>query len=77
MKRKLFLFLGIFVSVLLISALAYYIYIESKTYDLEYLEILNKNTLEEDSKASNDSIALIACRVDGVRLIDNIYFKEV
>lgn len=53
-----------------------YSYLTDK-HDLEYLEILNKNTLEEDSKASNDSIALIACRVDGVRLIDNIYFKEV
>ena len=53
-----------------------YSYLTDK-HDLEYLEILNKNSLEEDSKASNDSIALIACRVDGVRLIDNIYFKEV
>ncbi len=48
MKRKLFLFLGIFVSVLLISALAYYIYIESKTYDLEYLEIEEFNDVEYD-----------------------------
>ena len=53
-----------------------YSYLTDK-HDLEYLEILNKNSLEEDSKASNDSIVLIACRVDGVRLIDNIYFKEV
>ena len=45
-------------------------------HDLEYLEILNKNTLEDDEKASKNSIALIACRVDGVRLIDNIYFDE-
>ena len=43
-------------------------------HDMEYLEILNKNTLEEEKNASKDSIALIACRVDGVRLIDNIYF---
>ena len=45
-------------------------------HDMEYLEILNKNTLEEEKNASKDSIALIACRVDGVRLIDNIYFEE-
>ncbi|MCM1339964.1 MAG: pantoate--beta-alanine ligase, partial [Muribaculaceae bacterium] len=45
-------------------------------HDLEYLEILNKNTLEEEKNASKDSIALIACKVDGVRLIDNIYFEE-
>ena len=37
------------------------------------LEILDKNTLEEQVNANDDSIALIACRVEGVRLIDNIY----
>lgn len=42
-------------------------------HDMEYLEILDKNTLEEQEKANDDSIALIACRVEGVRLIDNIY----
>ena len=52
-----------------------YSYLTDK-HDLEYLEILNKNTLEEEENASSESIALIACRVDGVRLIDNIYFKE-
>lgn len=45
-------------------------------HDLEYLEILDKNTLEEQEKASSDSIVLIACRVDNVRLIDNIYLGE-
>ncbi len=45
-------------------------------HDLEYLEILDKNTLEEQEKANSDSIALIACRVDNVRLIDNIYLGE-
>lgn len=52
-----------------------YSYLTEK-HDLEYLEILNKNTLEEDEKASKNSIALIACRVDRVRLIDNIYLGE-
>jgi len=47
----------------------------NEKHDLEYLEILDKNTLEEKSNADNNSIALIACRVDGVRLIDNIYFS--
>ena len=42
-------------------------------HDMEYLEILDKNTLEEQVNANDDSIALIACRVEGVRLIDNIY----
>ena len=40
---------------------------------MEYLEILDRNTLEEQEKATDESIALIACRVEGVRLIDNIY----
>ena len=53
-----------------------YSYLTEK-HDLEYLEILNRNTLEEEKNANNHSIALIACRVDGVRLIDNIYFSEV
>lgn len=49
-----------------------YSYLTAK-HDMEYLEILDKNTLEEQEKANNDSIALIACRVENVRLIDNIY----
>lgn len=53
-----------------------YSYLTDK-HEMEYLEILNRNTLEEETNANNDSIALIACKVDGVRLIDNIYFKEV
>lgn len=52
-----------------------YAYLSDK-HDLEYLEILDKNTLEEKEKADKDTIALIACRVEGVRLIDNIYFEE-
>ena len=51
-----------------------YSYLTEK-HDLEYLEILNKKTLEEEVNANNESIALIACRVDGVRLIDNVYFS--
>ena len=46
-------------------------------HDLEYLEILDKNTLEEKPQADNDSIALIAGRVEGVRLIDNIYLGGI
>ena len=43
--------------------------------DLEYLEIVDKITLENKIKADDNSIALIACRVENVRLIDNIYLK--
>ena len=46
----------------------------TEKHDLEYLEILDRDTLEEIENANSNSIALIACRVDGVRLIDNIYF---
>ena len=45
-------------------------------HDMEYLEIVDKNTLEDKIKADEDSIALIACRVENVRLIDNIYLGE-
>ncbi len=45
-------------------------------HDLEYLEIYNRETLEEEKNANEQSIALIACRVEGVRLIDNIYLGE-
>ena len=49
-----------------------YSYLTEK-HDLEYLEILDKNTLEEQDDANKNSIALIACKVANVRLIDNIY----
>lgn len=42
-------------------------------HELEYLEILDKDNLEEKKKADDNTIVLIACRVEGVRLIDNIY----
>ena len=44
-------------------------------HDMEYLEIVDRNTLENKTKADNNSIALIACRVENVRLIDNIYLE--
>jgi pantoate--beta-alanine ligase len=52
-----------------------YSYLTDK-HDLEYLEILNKNNLEEEENANDNSIVLIACRVDEVRLIDNLYLCE-
>ena len=52
-----------------------YAYLTDK-HDLEYLEILNKKTLEEETNANKDSIVLIACKVANVRLIDNIYLGE-
>lgn len=52
-----------------------YSYLTDK-HDMEYLEILDRNTLEEKPNADRESIALIACRVESVRLIDNIYLGE-
>ena len=45
-------------------------------HEMEYLEIVDKETLENKTKADDNSIALIACRVENVRLIDNIYLKQ-
>lgn len=45
-------------------------------HDVEYLEFVDKNTLEDKKQADKDTLVLIACRVDGVRLIDNIYLGE-
>ena len=41
-------------------------------HELEYLEFVDKDTLEDKQKADADTLVLIACRVHGVRLIDNI-----
>lgn len=41
-------------------------------HELEYLEFVDKNDLEEKTTADNDTLVLIACRVEGVRLIDNM-----
>ncbi len=46
-------------------------------HDLEYLEIVDRESLEDKITADDNSIALIACRVENVRLIDNIYLSEV
>ena len=48
----------------------------TEKHDLEYLEFVDKNTLEDKDKADNDTLVLIACRVEGVRLIDNIYIGD-
>ena len=45
-------------------------------HELEYLELLDRTTLEEQETANSDTIALIACRVEGVRLIDNLYIGD-
>ena len=46
-------------------------------HDMEYLEIVDKETLEDKKVADENSLALIACRVENVRLIDNLYLGEI
>jgi len=41
-------------------------------HELEYLEFMNENDLEEVKTADDKTRVFIACRVGGVRLIDNI-----
>lgn len=46
------------------------------SHELEYLEFVDKYDLEDKIKADDDTLVLIACRVQGVRLIDNMYLSE-
>ena len=45
-------------------------------HDLEYLEFMNEENLEEVKTADDNTRVFIACRVGGVRLIDNILLGE-
>ena len=45
-------------------------------HELEYLEFVDKNDLEEKNVADDDTLVLIACKVQSVRLIDNILLNE-
>jgi len=45
-------------------------------HELEYLEFLNTDDLEEVEKANDNTRVFIACKVAGVRLIDNILLGE-
>lgn len=48
----------------------------TENHELEYLEFLNEKDLEETSKADANTRVFIACKVGGVRLIDNILLGE-
>ncbi|MFI3300162.1 MAG: pantoate--beta-alanine ligase [Candidatus Gastranaerophilales bacterium] len=41
-------------------------------HSLEYLEFRNKNDLEKDTTANNDTLVFIAIKIGDVRLIDNV-----
>ncbi len=45
-------------------------------HELEYLEFLNQENLEEIKQADDNTRVFIACKVGGVRLIDNILLGE-
>lgn len=45
-------------------------------HELEYLEFMNQIDLEEVSKADDNTRVFIACKVGGVRLIDNILLSQ-
>lgn len=44
-------------------------------HELEYLEFLDDKNLEEVQQANDDTRVFIACKVGGVRLIDNMLLK--
>lgn len=45
-------------------------------HDLEYLEFMNEENLDEMTTADDHTKVFIACKVGGVRLIDNILLGE-
>lgn len=45
-------------------------------HDLEYLEFMNEENLDEMTTAEDHTRVFIACKVGGVRLIDNILLGE-
>ena len=47
----------------------------NKHHELDYLEFVDKDTLEDKTTVDDDTMVLIAARVDGVRLIDNCFIK--
>ena len=48
----------------------------NENIELEYLEIFDADSLEELENVNNNSRAFIACKIGGVRLIDNIKLGE-
>ena len=45
-------------------------------HELEYLEFIDKDTLEDKTIADDDTLVLIACRVNSIRLIDNMFIAK-
>lgn len=47
----------------------------NSNHELEYLEFVDKNSLEPKTVADNDTLVLIAVKINNVRLIDNCFIK--
>lgn len=47
----------------------------NQNHELEYLEFVDKDTLETKTKADDDTLVLIAVKNHGVRLIDNCFIN--
>lgn len=47
----------------------------NENHELEYLEFVDKDTFENKTMADNDTLVLIALRVENVRLIDNCFIN--
>ncbi len=45
-------------------------------HELEYLEFVDKDTLEDKTVADDDTLVLLACRVNSIRLIDNMFIAK-
>ncbi len=51
-------------------------YLKAAPVELEYFEIRNRGNLSKPSINRNGLIALVAARVEGVRLIDNLFMES-
>lgn len=47
----------------------------NKNHELEYLEFVDKETLEEKESADDNTVVLIAAKINEVRLIDNCFIN--
>lgn len=47
----------------------------NRHHELEYLEFVDKDTLEDKNEADNNTLVLIALKVENVRLIDNCFIS--
>ena len=51
------------------------LFLQKKGFDVDYLEIVNANTLKKITVSDSEILIAIAANFKGVRLIDNIYLE--